>query len=115
MLLKQKLKHNNLDLALQVPATLECCMQIMDQIEGVNGEMLPWEGERLSEAVRSSIDCTFSLLFLLRLSTIAAVIGCVGPRLTLNLGTYGPENAPTRPENSETQNQESSRRDFMCT
>lgn len=31
------------------------CMQIMDQIEGVNGEMLPWEGERLTPQVRSQL------------------------------------------------------------
>lgn len=30
-------------------------MQIMDQIEGVNGEMLPWEGERLTPNVRSKL------------------------------------------------------------
>lgn len=27
----------------------------MDQIEGVNGEMLPWEGERLTDHVKSQL------------------------------------------------------------
>lgn len=30
-------------------------MQIMDQIQGVNGEMLPWEGERLTPQVKSKL------------------------------------------------------------
>jgi hypothetical protein len=29
-------------------------MQIMDQIEGVNGQLLPWEGDRLTPQVRST-------------------------------------------------------------
>jgi hypothetical protein len=35
------------------------CMQIMDQIEGVNGQLLPWEGKRLTPQVRitSAILC----------------------------------------------------------
>ena len=34
---------------------LHACMQIMDQIEGVNGEVLPWEGERLTPQVKSQL------------------------------------------------------------
>jgi hypothetical protein len=35
-------------------------MQIMDQIEGVNAEMLPWEGERLTPQARFSLALDFS-------------------------------------------------------
>jgi hypothetical protein len=35
-------------------------MQIMDQIEGVNAEMLPWEGERLTPQARFSHTLDFS-------------------------------------------------------
>lgn len=30
-------------------------VQVMDQIEGVNGALLPWEGDRLTDAVRSKL------------------------------------------------------------
>ena len=31
------------------------CVQIKDQIQGVNGAVLPWEGERLTERVKGQL------------------------------------------------------------